>query len=89
MNDDEYKEIQENTNDEELNYANTLVLQKELYNLKELKKELQGLDSKVLWADSHNINRWLQKYIEISKETNLTQHNYYVEQTNKFFEKQE
>jgi len=83
MDNDELKELEEDTNDEELNYANELDLQKELYDLNKLKKELNGLEKKSFL--NVKIFNWYEKYFEISKKTNINQHNYYVEETNKFF----
>jgi len=51
MNNDEWQQLQEDDN-EELNFANELDLQKELYNLKELKKELNG---EVIFLNKNNI----------------------------------
>ena len=73
---------------QELDYANTLDLldlKKELYDLDKLKAELSGLPEKYPNVNIKYV--WMKQYIKISKEVNETQHNYYVSETDKYFDK--
>lgn len=97
MNDDEYN-IPDN-NYEELNFANELDLQKELYNLKELKKELNNVvpelqkafnsnDEKLEILLKHNQELskklyWYNYFFLVSDNINITQHQIYTKKTNK------